>query len=177
MNSRIAFASLLACTLFLAACGRNQDGPAAGSGADLIISGGPILTMEGKQPAYVEAVVIDDGKIVFAGAAAEAMKQEVSDTVVKDLAGKALLPGFIDPHSHFMDSLTMADRVNVSAPPVGPASNPDEIVAELQKAAAVKGLKPGELLLGWGMTRISCPRAPSSPAIFSTRPSPTIPSA
>jgi len=150
MNSRIAFSSLLASTMLLAACGRNHGEPAAGTGADLIISGGPILTMEGDQPAYVEAVAIDDGKIVFAGAAAEAMKLKGSDTVVKDLAGKALLPGFIDPHSHFMDSLTMADRVNVSAPPVGPASNPDEIVTELKKAATAKGLKPGELLLGWG---------------------------
>ncbi len=57
-------------------------------------------------------------------AAAEAMKQKVSDTVVKDLAGKLLMPGFIDPHSHFMDSLTMADRVNVSAPPGRPGQQP-----------------------------------------------------
>jgi len=158
MNSRIALASLLACTLCLAACGRNQGEPTAGPGADLIISGGPILTMEGNQPTYVEAVAIDDGKIVFTGAAAEAMKLKVPGTVVKDLAGKALLPGFIDPHSHFIDSLTMADRVNVSAPPVGPASNPEEIVAELQKAAAAKSLKSGELLLGWGYDENLMPR-------------------
>jgi predicted amidohydrolase YtcJ len=150
MNSRIVFSCLLACTLFLAACGRKHGEAAAGPGADLIISGGPILTMEGDQPAHVEAVAIGDGKIVFAGSAAGAMKLKGSDTVLKDLAGKALLPGFIDPHSHFMDSLTMADRVNVSAPPVGPASNPDEIVTELRQAATAKGLKPGELLLGWG---------------------------
>ncbi len=74
MNSRIALASLLACTLLLAACGRNHGEPAAGTGADLIISGGPILTMEGDQPAKVEAVVIEDGKIVFAGSSAEAVK-------------------------------------------------------------------------------------------------------
>lgn len=147
----IALAALLATTLLVAACGKTPgDAAATGPGADLIITGGPILTMEGDQPAYVEAVVVDDGKIIFAGPAAEAMKQKASGTVVKDLGGKTLLPGFIDPHSHFLDSLTMADRVNVSAPPVGPASNPDEIVAELKKAAAAKGLKPGELLLGWG---------------------------
>jgi predicted amidohydrolase YtcJ len=44
----------------------------------------------------------------------------------------------------------MADRVNVSAPPVGPANNPAEIIAELQKYAQAKGLKPGELLMGYG---------------------------
>ena len=152
----------LALALVLAGCGANRkeaeaaaggavQGAAANvAGADLIIHGGPILTMAGDAPAYVEAVVVDDGKIVFAGSDAEAMQQRADGTVVKDLAGKTMLPGFIDPHSHFIDSLTMADRVNVSAPPVGPASNPDEIIAELKKAAAAKGLKPGELLLGWG---------------------------
>jgi predicted amidohydrolase YtcJ len=78
------------------------------------------------------------------------MKSQDDHTVVKDLGGKLLLPGFIDPHSHFVDSLSLANRVNVSAPPVGPASNPDQIIAELQKGAAAKGLKPGEMLLGWG---------------------------
>lgn len=132
--------------------GTAETAPGTGktSGADLIIHGGSILTMEGAKPAYVEAVVVQGGKIAYAGSVAEAMKQKGDDTLVKDLAGKTMLPGFIDPHSHFMDSLTMADRVNVSAPPVGPASSPAEIVAELKKVATAKGLKPGELLLGWG---------------------------
>jgi len=160
INARLmTSATLLACAALLAAgCQKKPADDAAaastananGTGPDLIIRGGPILTMDGDTPAYVEAVVIDDGRITFAGAEAEAMQQKADATVVKDLGGNAMLPGFIDPHSHFMDSLTMADRVNVSAPPVGPASNPDEVVAELQKAATAKGLKPGELLLGWG---------------------------
>lgn len=119
-------------------------------GADMIIHGGPILTMAGAAPTYAEAIVIDDGKIVFVGSDAEAMAKKTDGTVVKDLGGKVLLPGFIDPHSHFIDSLSMADRVNVSAPPVGPDSSPDQIIATLKAAAAKKGLKPGELLLGWG---------------------------
>jgi predicted amidohydrolase YtcJ len=157
INARLASVTLLACAALLAAgCQKKateapaSNAAATATGPALIIHGGPILTMEGDMPAYVEAVVIDDGKIVFAGSDAEAMKQKAAGTVVKDLGGKTLLPGFIDPHSHFMDSLTMSDRVNVSAPPVGPASNPTEIVAELKKAAAAKNLKPGELLLGWG---------------------------
>lgn len=144
---RVLLATALASIVTLTAC--NQKAATA-EGADLILHGGPILTMEGDQPTYVEAIVVDDGKIVFAGTDAEAMKRKVSGTVVKDLAGKLLLPGFIDPHSHFIDSLALADRVNVSAPPVGPASNPDEIVKALKEGAAAKGLKPGELLLGYG---------------------------
>ncbi len=123
---------------------------AGGAGPDLIIHGGPILTMAGDAPTYVEAVAVKDGKIAAAGSDADIIKTKDDHTIVKDLGGKLLMPGFIDPHSHFIDSLTMADRVNISAPPVGPASNPDEIIAALQAGAKAKGLKPGELLLGWG---------------------------
>jgi predicted amidohydrolase YtcJ len=143
-------ATALTALVVVSGCGQKDAATAAGPGADLIIHGGPVLTMAGDTPSYAEAVVVDNGKIVFVGSDAEAMKQKTDTTVVKDLGGKLLMPGFIDPHSHFIDSLTMADRVNISAPPVGPASNPDQIVATLQAAAEAKGLKPGELLLGWG---------------------------
>lgn len=125
-------------------------GHASTTQADLIVRGGPILTMAGDQPVYVEAVAVADGKIIFAGAQAEAMKSKGANTQVKDLAGKVMLPGFIDAHSHFIDSLALADRVNVSAPPVGTAANPQAIVDLLKKVAIDKKLPPGELLLGWG---------------------------
>jgi predicted amidohydrolase YtcJ len=136
-----------AMALALAGCSGLGSG---NDGADLIINGGPILTMAGDSPTYAEAVVIDEGKIIFVGSEAEAIKLMVKGTKERDLGGKVLLPGFIDPHSHFIDALAMGDRINVSAPPVGPASNPDEIVAALKAGAAQKGLKPGELLMGWG---------------------------
>jgi predicted amidohydrolase YtcJ len=156
MTNRAAFLAMTA-LLAVAACGqtrsdlaRNEQAAAATPGIDMIIHGGPILTMAGDTPVYAEAVVIDDGKIVFVGSDKDAMAQKTDGTLIKDLGGKLMMPGFIDPHSHFIDSLTMAARVNVSAPPVGPATNPEQIVATLQAAAAKKGLKPGELLLGWG---------------------------
>ena len=118
--------------------------------ADLIIRGGSILTMEGATPQYVEAVAVSNGKIIFTGLNKEVNQFKSNKTVVKDLKNKVMLPGFIDPHSHFIDSLALSDRINVSAPPVGPAENPDQIVAELKKGAEQKKLKPGELLIGWG---------------------------
>lgn len=126
------------------------QGQASEVQADLIVRGGPILTMDSDQATYVEAVTVKDGKIAFTGSEAEAMKQKGSHTVVKDLAGKVMLPGFIDSHSHFIDSLALADRVNISAPPVGTASTPKQIVELLKQTAADKKLPPGELLLGWG---------------------------
>ena len=50
--------------------------------------------------AIAEAVVVDDGSIVFVGSKADALKRKGDGTVVKDLAGKTLMPGFIDPHVH-----------------------------------------------------------------------------
>tara|TARA_R110000782_G_scaffold35821_1_gene85596 strand:- start:2994 stop:3146 length:153 start_codon:yes stop_codon:yes gene_type:complete len=45
------------------------------AGPDTIIHGGPILTMNGDEPAYVDAMVVKDGKIVFAGSDADAMRR------------------------------------------------------------------------------------------------------
>lgn len=135
-----------ALTFALTACATDRGA----GGADLIVRGGPILTMEGEAPFYAEAVVIDEGKIVFVGSEAEALARKAEGTEIKDLGGNLMMPGFIDPHSHFIDSLVLGERINVSAPPAGPASDAEAIVAELKKGAAAKGLKPGELLLGYG---------------------------
>lgn len=78
------------------------------------------------------------------------MATKGANTNVVDLAGKTMVPGFIDGHSHFIDALTMSDHANLSQPPVGPATNPTEVVAELRKFRQAQGIKPGKLLLGSG---------------------------
>lgn len=118
--------------------------------ADAIWFGGSIVTMNDKARS-AEAVAVKGGKIVAVGSKAAVVKaQQGKATILHDLHGRTMTPGFIDPHSHFIDSLSMADRINVSAPPVGPANTSAEIVAALQAGAKAKGLKPGELLLGYG---------------------------
>jgi len=133
---------------------RSHSNPA--SAADAIYYGGDIVTINDAQPT-VEALAIKDGKILMAGSREEIEKNHKGEsTVMVDLAGKTLTSSFIDPHSHFSDSLSMADRVNVSAPPVGPASNPAEIVAELQRYA--KSKEAGELIVGYGYDENLMPR-------------------
>ena len=51
---------------------------------------------------------------------------------VVDLDGATLLPGFIDPHSHYINSLTVANQVNVFPPPAGPGADVAAIVAALK---------------------------------------------
>jgi len=123
---------------------------ASSPGADLIIHGGPILTMEGETPAYAEAVVVSGGRIAFAGAAAEALQQKSAGTVVKDLAGKAMLPGFVDAHSHFINAPTLSRLVNVSPSPVGTGDTVAQIIAALQAWQAKATVPDGGWIMAWG---------------------------
>lgn len=101
---RLKYAPLLFLVMALASCSNSDDtadvadtAPAANP-ADLIIHGGPILTMAGDNPEYVEAVAIDDGLIVYVGDESGLDEFRGSDTVEKDLGGRPMLPGFVDPH-------------------------------------------------------------------------------
>lgn len=136
-------------TLLLAATASAAlAGCAAGTetaGADLIVHGGPILTMEGDKPAMVEAIVVDEGKIVFVGSEAEALKQKAKDTVLRDLDGKTLMPGFIDGHSHGQQFGAQAVGANLLAPPDGEVNTIDDLVAKLK----VYGAGPDVKMTGW----------------------------
>jgi predicted amidohydrolase YtcJ len=81
--------------LALVSCKKEVANP-----ADAIYFGGDILTMEGEKANYAEAVAIKDGKILFVGTKSEAEKFQGDKTEMKDLEGKTMMPGFIDPHLH-----------------------------------------------------------------------------
>ena len=63
--------------------------------------GGDIITMAGDTAEYPEALVINDGNIIFVGSSDEAMTAAGKGHQMIDLKGKTLLPGFIDGHAHF----------------------------------------------------------------------------
>ncbi len=65
-----------------------------------IYYGGDIITMEGDDPSYVEAVIERDGKIIYAGSRAGAVNNFAGKTIEVDLQGKTMMPGFIEPHAH-----------------------------------------------------------------------------
>ena len=112
---------------------------------DLIITGGPILTMEGAAPTIAEAVVVDDGRIVFVGSKADALKRKGDGTVVKDLAGKTLMPGFIDGHAHAMQFGAQAVGANLLAPPDGDVNTIDDVIDKLKAF----GQSPDVTRTGW----------------------------
>jgi len=118
--------------------------------ADTIYRGGDILTMNGDAPTYAEAVAVKDGKIVFVGDEATALTMKGSSTQVKDLNGKAMLPGFIDGHSHFMFALNMVNQVNVANPPVGPATDIPSTIEAIKAYQAKAQIPEGGWIVGWG---------------------------
>jgi len=84
-------ASLLA--VAIAACSDERtDGPAA----DLLLRGGLLVDGSGGKP-YTADVAVADDKIVFIGDSAKAGVR-ASETI--DAAGRWIVPGFIDMHSH-----------------------------------------------------------------------------
>ena len=92
--------------------------PAAATPATLY-AGGPILTMAGPQPSYAEALVERGGRIVYVGPLAGAIRAAGGGAKRVNLAGRALLPGFIDAHGHLPDYVATWGRPDLSPPPVG----------------------------------------------------------
>jgi predicted amidohydrolase YtcJ len=136
MTRRPAIASVLLAAVVLAACSKKPADTNTGGTADLIITGGPIVTMEGDQPTTAEAIVVEDGKITFVGSKADALKQRGDRTVIKNLAGKTLMPGFIDGHAHAQQFGAQAVGANLLAPPDGSVNTIDDVIAKLNTFAA-----------------------------------------
>ena len=59
--------------------------------------GGPILTLE--HPRYTEALLVEDGRIAAVGTL-DSLQSQSHGAREFDLKGRALLPAFLDPHSH-----------------------------------------------------------------------------
>ncbi len=117
---------------------------------DAIFHNGSILTMAGATPTYVEALAVKDGKIVFVGEKDAAIRTMGPETRLVDLEGKTLLPGFIDAHSHYINSLMVANQCKLYAPPSGPGKDVPSLLRELKEYAAQRKIAKGELVMGYG---------------------------
>ncbi len=113
--------------------------------ADAIYIGGPIVTINDAQP-NAEALAVKDGKILAVGSKADIEKAHKGKTTeVIDLAGKTLMPGFIDGHAHAQQFGTQAVGANLLAPPDGTVNTIDDLVARLKTFSESPDVK----LTGW----------------------------
>ncbi|WP_304198804.1 hypothetical protein [Flavobacterium alvei] len=115
MKKTITFLLLLA----LVSCAKKE----VTNPADTIYFGGDIVTMEGEEAQYAEAVAVKEGKILFVGTKTEAEKFHGEKTEMKDLGGKTMVPGFIDGHCHFFAFGSQAICANLLAAPDGNVNN------------------------------------------------------
>ena len=149
---------LLLLAIILASCSNTDDAAdrtdtaGADNAADLIIRGGPILTMAGDSPEYAEAVAIDDGLIVYVGDESGLDDFRGSDTKEKDLGGKPMLPGFVDPHGHIMVGGLQARSANLLAPPDGEVTDIPSLVQTLKDWAEenAEAVKASNAIVGFG---------------------------
>ncbi len=142
---------------FFIACVMATVSNALAQQADAIYFNGSILTMAGATPSYVEALAVKDGKIAFAGGKEPAFQMKSDATKLIDLEGKTLLPGFIDAHSHYINSLLVANQCKLYAPPSGIGKDVPSIIAELKRYAAERKIAKGEMIIGYGYDDTAMP--------------------
>lgn len=116
----------------------------------IIYYGGDILTMKGDNPDYTEALVEREGEIIFTGTKADALQRFKGKAKEYDLKGKTMLPGFLDAHSHYINSLLVANQCKLYAPPSGPGKDVNSIISTLKNFVQERKIKKGELIMGYG---------------------------
>ncbi len=118
--------------------------------AEQIYTGGDIVTVS-ETAGNPEALAIADGKILAIGSQKQIEKlYRGPKTKLVSLAGKTLLPGFIDAHSHYFSSLSVAHQANVYAPPAGPAKDVDTLIATLKAFKESQKIGKGEIIQAYG---------------------------
>ena len=104
--------------------------PANGDIADTIYAGGPVLTMD-DAGTVAEAVAVRDGRIVAVGGTEAILQLRGESTRLIDLAGRPLLPGFVDSHGHAFGIGLQAVTANLLPPPDGGVASMDDLIDAL----------------------------------------------
>ena len=142
----MARTTLAALLLLLATAGtaRPQATP-----ADLIVTARHIYTVDPVRPT-VRALVVRDGRIVFAGSAREAMALRGPATRVLDLGNRTVIPGIVDAHLHLLGLGTALRIVDLTD-----TRSYDEVVERV--AARARAARPGEWVRGRGWNQNDWP--------------------
>ena len=105
--------------------------------------GGPIVTLE--EPQYAQALVERGGRIAYVGDREEAERLAGPGARRVDLEGRALLPAFLDPHSHLLACAYARLQV-----PLGECAGWGEIADRLSRHVQERGVPPGAWVKGTG---------------------------
>jgi predicted amidohydrolase YtcJ len=111
--------------------GRSRRLIMPGLSADLVISGGKIITVNPRDD-VAEAVAVFRDRIVAVGTADAIAPLIGNNTQVISLKGQTVLPGFIEPHTHFMLYGVWLSWVDAKTPP---NKNIPQLLKRLRKKA------------------------------------------
>lgn len=104
---------------------------------------GTIVTVNDDMP-FAEAILVEDGKIGAIGSFETVKKQQDAETKLIDLAGKTVLPGFIDGHGHIGNLI--ASLPKLYPPPNGIVDSKEMLFKELRRMVQNDLLENGWLL-------------------------------
>lgn len=114
----------------------------AGPTAEIVFTGGPIHTgVAGEAPPG--AVAVGSGRILYVGSEAGLAPYLGKKTRRVDLAGRALLPGFVDAGTRLLDDIRSRQGIDLSG-----ARSFDELTRKVGQRARQVG--PQDVVLGWG---------------------------
>lgn len=118
--------------------------------ADTIYLGGDIITVDDKHPT-AEAVAVKGGRILAVGDRSAIEKEHQGKaTRVVDLAGKALLPGFFDAHSHIAGYELFWGTPDLSPPPFSDVTSVTAIQEKLRAFIADNQIPEGTMVFASG---------------------------
>ncbi|MEW5900021.1 MAG: amidohydrolase family protein [Acidobacteriota bacterium] len=122
--------------------------------AELVLLNGVVWTGESDRP-WAEGVAIRGEKIIAVGRSREVRALAGRETRLFDLAGRLVLPGFIDSHTHFLDGGFSLLSIRLRE-----AKSRDDFVARVREKAAE--LPKGEWILNgdWDHQQFNPPELP-----------------
>ncbi|MBI4321784.1 MAG: amidohydrolase [Chloroflexi bacterium] len=123
--------------------------PSTGLGAEMILHGGKIITVD-RQFNLAEAVAIYDGRFIAVGADGDVKRLAVDDTKMIDLKGATVVSGLMDAHVHQLrggaESEILDNKVFISR-----LQSIEEVLKAIE--ARVDQSPPGEWIMTSGMYR------------------------
>jgi len=133
---RTILLSILSLALLFTSCRNNA------SKVDLVIKNAMIYTVDESQP-KAEAMAVSNGKIVAIGPEKEIEPFFKRAAKVIDAGGKAVIPGLIDSHAHFLGLGASLLQLNLNN-----VQSWDEVIAMVKDA--VQSAQPGQWITGRG---------------------------